>query len=149
MKKDALRPYLWPTLLALTILSASGTSELAIPDPGFELSKDKVGHFLVFGLLATTLIQVPALKKSSWRGALIALVLVGAFGAIDEGRQSLTPGRSVELADWFADFLGALTAVILYRSCRRYRIALASSIHRICGCCVSVLFPHIAGLVRN
>lgn len=131
MKTPQFQAWILPGLLMLCIFSASSSSELAIPDPGFEFSKDKVGHFLVFGLLATLLIRLPPLTKSRRKGAIAAALMAIAFGAVDEWRQSFTPGRSVELADWIADSLGAITAIVLYRRCRLYRWLLELRLKRI------------------
>ncbi|MDQ8193322.1 VanZ family protein [Coraliomargarita sp. SDUM461004] len=113
--------YQWPILLALAIFAASGTQHLATPELGFEFSKDKLAHFLVFGLLATSILRTPKLQNCSTGSMLIAALITSAFGACDEIRQSFTPGRSVEIADWVADTSGALVAVISYSYWKRYR----------------------------
>lgn len=115
------RAWLWPILLIATIFTLSGTARIATPDVGLEFSKDKVAHFLVFGLLATAILRIPKLRKLGWRGAAIAALLTIAFGGFDELRQSLTPERSVELADWIADVLGAILAAVLYQIDSPYR----------------------------
>lgn len=116
-----IKPYLWPLALAFSIFLASGTSRLAAPDMGFQFSKDKLAHFLVFGLLATAILRTPWLKRLRLRDLLAAALIASAYGACDEFRQSFTPGRSVELADWFADSLGAMVAVFVYARWRGYR----------------------------
>lgn len=115
------RPYLWPLFLALSIFLASGAQRLATPDLGFQFSKDKIAHFLVFGLLATAILRTPGLRDLSGRSLFIAALLASAYGGFDELRQSLTPGRSVELADWLADTLGAVVAVLIYARWHGYR----------------------------
>ena len=115
------RAWLWPILLAATIFTLSGTSRIATPEIGLQFSKDKIAHFLVFGLLATSLLRIPRLRKMGWPGGLIAAMVMIGYGGFDELRQSLTPGRSVELADWIADGLGAIVAVIAYRLFGPYR----------------------------
>ncbi|MGB0409566.1 MAG: VanZ family protein [Opitutales bacterium] len=120
----------WPILLAATIFTLSGSSHIATPDLGFEFSKDKIAHFLIFGLLATSLIRLPQFIHQGWRGALIAAALTIAYGGLDEMRQSLTPERSVEFADWLADTLGAIVAVVLYRIDSPYRRILEKPIFR-------------------
>jgi VanZ family protein len=115
------RAYLWPILLAAAILTASGSSELATPDLGFQFQKDKIGHFLVFGLLATSLLRTPILRTSRWPHLLAAVLIASGFGAFDEFRQSFTPGRSVELGDWLADTVGAAVAVLVYARWKFYR----------------------------
>mgnify|MGYP005850035433 CR=1 FL=1 len=121
--------WLWPVLLGVTIFSLSGATHIATPDLGFQFSKDKVGHFLVFGLLATSILRVPGIDRMGWRGAILAALITIGFGGFDELRQSFTPGRSVEFADWLADTAGAVTAVIAYRVITPY--------HRVLEWCVS------------
>lgn len=113
--------WIWPVLLAGTIFTLSGSSQIAVPDIELSFSKDKLAHFLVFGLLTTSILRIPYFKKRGWRGALYAALIVIGFGAIDEFRQSFTPGRSVEFADWIADTLGAIVAAIAYRCIHPYR----------------------------
>lgn len=105
----------------LAIFFASGTSRLATPDLGFQLSKDKIGHFLVFGLLATLILRTPALRSRGFAAVAIAALLTSAFGAFDEYRQSFVPERSVEFDDWLADTAGAIVAVLVYAKWTFYR----------------------------
>ena len=49
------------------------------------------------------------------------MLAVSLFGVADEFRQSFTPGRSVEFADWVADSLGAGAGVLLYTFWPFYR----------------------------
>lgn len=115
------RAYLWPLLLAISIFLASGAPRLASPELAFQFPKDKMAHFFVFGLLATAILRTPSLRDLSVRSLLIAVFIASAYGAFDEIRQSLTPGRSVELADWLADTLGAAVAVCVYARWPAYR----------------------------
>ncbi len=105
--------WLYPAALAATIVVASGRSQVAAP-PGMDM--DKVVHFSVFGLLATLVARAPGV-----RAAWVAALGVSLFGASDEIRQSFTPGRSMEFADWVADTAGAAFAVALYASWAWYR----------------------------
>lgn len=82
---------------------------------------DKVTHFFVFGLLATLVVRN---GLATGRRAWMAVVAVSAFGLTDEWHQSFTPGRSVEVADWVADTLGAAAAVAAYVRWPGYRRAL-------------------------
>ncbi|MEM8868178.1 MAG: VanZ family protein [Verrucomicrobiota bacterium] len=115
------RAHIWPICMMVAIFFASGQTDLAAPQTMFPLSQDKIFHFLVFGLLATAVLRIPELQTKGWIGALIAALIVSTYGGLDEYRQSLTPGRSVELADWIADTLGAITAVIVYQKSTWYR----------------------------
>jgi VanZ family protein len=115
------RAYYWPVLLAFAIFAVSGAQRLATPDLGFQFSKDKLAHFLVFGLVATAILRTPKLKRRRCRDLCIAVLITSAYGGCDEFRQSFTPGRSVELADWLADTLGAIVAVGVYARWHGYR----------------------------
>jgi len=115
------RQYYWPALLTLAIFCASGHSQLASPSLDWIISKDKIAHFLVFGLLATSLLRMTPLRNQGWRGVACAAIITSIYGGCDELRQSFTPGRSVEIADWLADTLGAITASLLYFKWPRYR----------------------------
>ena len=99
--------WVWPLLLATTVVIASGRGQVAAPDI---IDFDKVAHFSIFGLLATLMVRV----EPRWQGWM-AILIVSLFGLLDEWHQSFTPGRSVEIADWVADTLGALVAVTVYR----------------------------------
>jgi VanZ family protein len=116
----------WPPVIALTVFFASGRSTIATPDVGFSL--DKVAHFAVFGALATSVIRLPGFRNLLWKGAGAAWLLAAGFGAFDEWRQSFTPGRSVEFADWIADALGAAVAVLLYQAWPGYRKVLECTV---------------------
>jgi VanZ family protein len=105
--------WVYPVALALTILMASSQSEVTVPS-GRHL--DKVGHFLAFGLLGTLVARTQPMRRW-WLGAVAASL----FGLVDEGVQSFTPGRFVEVADMVADAAGAVLAVVLYRHWTWYR----------------------------
>jgi VanZ family protein len=115
------RAYIWPVLLAIVIFVISGSQQLATPDLGFLFSEDKIAHFLIFGLVATSILRTPKFKDLSLRSLLITALITSAYGAFDEVRQSLTPGRSVEFADWLADTSGAFAAVTAYAKWHWYR----------------------------
>jgi len=115
------RSYVYPFLLIITVFFVSGTSRLATPDLGFNISKDKIAHFLVFGLIATSILRTPRFSKAGLRGVVFAAILTSLYGACDEWRQSMTPDRSVEFADWLADTVGAIVAVIVYSQWTAYR----------------------------
>ena len=105
--------WFWPLILAFTIFHASGQGAVAAPDI---VSIDKIGHFGVFGLLATLIARTQA--RSRWW---LGVVLASLYGVCDEFRQSFTPGRSVEYADWVADTSGAAFAVFVYAKWGFYR----------------------------
>lgn len=112
---------LYPAALILSVYCASGQSTLASPQFHWLLTNDKIVHFCVFGLLATLVLRSPLLQKCGAYAPLICIILISSLGALDEWRQSFTPGRYVEWADWVADSLGAIFACTLYPHWPWYR----------------------------
>lgn len=95
------------------VVIASGRSQVAAPPI---VNIDKIVHFSIFGLLATLVARSPGVHRFRY-----AILAVSLFGITDEIRQSFTPGRSVEFADWIADTSGAALAVTLYAFWPWYR----------------------------
>jgi VanZ family protein len=62
-----------------------------------------------------------------WRQIGPSVLIASLYGASDELHQYFVPGRSAEVADWVADTLGALVAVLfaawLFRSRRALKAA--------------------------
>ena len=119
--KKNIGTYLLPTSLAVSILIASSTQDIAVPNIYIPYSPDKLLHFVVFGLLATVILRTKKLRQMRTRDLIISILVVSFYGLSDEICQSFTPGRSVELGDWTADTIGAIVAVILYARCESYR----------------------------
>ena len=113
---------MYPLTLAGMVVVASGRGQVAAPNI---VNIDKLIHFSVFGLLATLVARAPGMRRA-W----MAVLAVSLFGISDEIRQSFTPGRSVEFADWVADTSGALLAVTLYTFWTWYRCLLEMPIGR-------------------
>jgi VanZ family protein len=109
-----------PVALAVMIFVVSGRSHVVGAPVRYS---DKAAHFAVYGLLATLVLRAMLPSKPNARGrvALISILLASAYGISDEWHQSFTPGRAVEMADWFADTFGATFAVILYCRWEWYR----------------------------
>lgn len=111
----------YPVALILSVYFASGQSNLASPQFNWLFTSDKIIHFCVFGLLATLVLRSPLLQKRETYAPLITMILISGLGGLDEWRQSFTPGRQVEWADWIADTFGAILACSLYQYWPRYR----------------------------
>ncbi len=121
--------------VAITLVSREPTPAL----PDFSLvSQDKIGHFAVYGALATAWVRCgqPGQRPTAFWMAL-AFGWAAGFGLLDELHQSRVPGRFFEWADWLADVLGAGTAVALYRWCPWWRTPLEWSLLRRRQCCTS------------
>ena len=115
------RETLWPFLLAGTITWCSG-HPAQLPEVEWVIPIDKIGHWGLYGALATAIVRHPSSSRWPWIGGWWAIVLASAYGLGDEFRQSLTDGiRQYDLMDWAADTVGAITAVVLYLKWSGYR----------------------------
>ena len=122
------RALAWPVVLAAVI---TWESISAIPGVGPSwLEFDKLAHFGVFGLLATTIARLEAAKRWPLLRELWAVVLVSSFGLGIEIAQGFTSIRSMEFGDWVADTLGAALAVALYLRWPWYRRLLERPLRR-------------------
>ena len=110
-----LPPLLWAGVIILATSMPSGLV------PQQVTNFDKAAHFTMYAVLAALLTQHLTDSMSRWRAAAIAIAVAAAFGAIDEWHQQYIPGRSTELADWYADSLGATTGALLVAATRRGR----------------------------
>jgi VanZ family protein len=93
-----------------TIFYLSAQPDVSLPT-GVD---DKTAHYLAY--MALGLLVVRALARGlpariTAAVASLSLAITIGYGATDEWHQSFVPGRSTELADLFADSLGALGAV--------------------------------------
>lgn len=113
------REILWPIALITIVFLASGRSKFAAPDVGF--SYDKIVHFSVFGLIATSVLRIPFFMRKGWKGVFVTILLVSFYGIFDEFRQSFTAGRTVDSKDWIADTSGAIFASVIYFKWSWYR----------------------------
>ncbi|MCB0932296.1 MAG: VanZ family protein [Mycobacterium sp.] len=127
MSRDTrLARLLWLALLgwACGILWLSSLTPDELPSAA-HLVWDKLNHFLAYALggwLAANAIRLSRPSASVIGTIVTAVVLIAAFGALDELWQEFTPGRSGgDLYDWIADALGATVgaALTLVPWCRR------------------------------
>ena len=123
---------IWPVCLASAITYASSGPAPPVPEGlwFFNIDIDKVAHFFVFGLLATSLCRYNPKTTVRLSLGLLAIVLTSLFGLSDELHQSLNPLRSFEMADWAADTFGAIVAVLVYQKWAFYRRLLEKNIFR-------------------
>lgn len=105
---------IWPILLMVTILWASGMRGPEVPRAVAFPNLDKIAHFFVFGLIGILLFRTLVLRRNQLKAVILAIVLTALFGALDEFRQSLNPHRHAEVVDWFMDAAGAMVAVLVY-----------------------------------
>ena len=95
-------------MLLIFVLSSL---ELKVPGVRHLPLRDKAIHFVEYGVLgwlcaAAASGSWPSVAR--WRTGAFAVFVATLFGLSDEIHQALVPGRSSELGDLFADFVGAL-----------------------------------------
>ena len=80
---------------------------------------DKIEHFGAYGLLSVFLYlnllfqkKYVLLKKYP---ATFTLIIASLYGMFDELHQLFVPGRTADILDWTADFLGSLLAVLIIK----------------------------------
>ncbi len=118
--RTVLAAFLWTALVVWAggIVWLSSLTPDELPSAAFLVS-DKINHFVAFavgGWLAASALRTSRAGAPVGRQILLAVVLVVAFGAFDEMRQLLTPGRTGgDFYDWIADFLGAVAGASLVR----------------------------------
>ena len=111
----------WVTIFILTSLPSDKL-------PSVEVS-DKINHFLAFFVLGFFLnltlkyqTKFPELKKNI---ILITVIIASGYALLDELHQLLVPGRSAEVLDWIADFIGVFSGCFLAEFIyKRYFVAL-------------------------
>lgn len=104
------------------IFTLSAQPNLQSPLP-FENS-DKLIHACEYGLLGLLLHALARASRPERPAAAVALVALAAgmaIGACDENFQRLTPGRSCDLFDWFADTAGVTAAQVIALAWARHR----------------------------
>jgi VanZ family protein len=89
----------------------------SLSNPGLPSGvSDKTGHFIGYGMLGAFILRALAgaavAGVTAGRG-LLSVGLASLYAASDEFHQSFVPGRSPDPADWVADTLGAIAAVLL------------------------------------
>lgn len=107
----------WPYLaLIATIAALAWWGALPIGEIGW---LDKVGHFVMVGLLAALLdlwLRGRTLGPVPW-----AIVVIGLVSVIDEAAQSWSPNRTFDALDLLANVGGVALLVTLGRAARRAR----------------------------
>ncbi len=98
----------WITLFIMTTIPADNVPRL------FE-NQDKYEHFIAYCGLAILLSLALYFQKRSIlissKAFLFALLLILAYGAVDELHQIFIPGRYCDFYDWLADSLGGILGI--------------------------------------
>ena len=117
MPRRALPTLFWLAALgwAGVVLWLSSLTLDELPRTAF-LAGDKFNHFIAFavgGWLTASALRLSRPQASVAGRIVLAVLLVAAFGALDEALQTFTPGRTGgDLYDWIADFLGAIAGAL-------------------------------------
>lgn len=117
----------WLVVFGLWLAAMFTASSFAVPDaaPKVEIPHlDKVVHFIWFGIGGVILANVLLFHKSAdaarWFRIFLPIVILSVFGALDEFRQSFTPGRNGnDFGDWLADTLGGAFGVVVANAFHR------------------------------
>lgn len=115
------RRWLPPLVWAGVILT--GTSLPPSVIPGQASGVDKALHFGIYLLFGVLLSREFSEVTTRWRAAALAIVVAVLFGAADEWHQQFIPGRSTELADWYADSIGATVGALMVAAQRRRAVS--------------------------
>jgi VanZ family protein len=96
--------------LVIFVLSAQPNLRF-LPEPGWDFTVRKVGHMVVFGLLAVFIWRTAA-AAGIRAPALVAFVLTVLYATSDEVHQGFTSGRHPAWEDVAVDAAGALIALL-------------------------------------
>lgn len=130
--KQFFKYHFWVIAWALTIFIQSSFTAVELPKVEW-ISMDKVIHMGVFGLLALlcyiSFIKLNnniILKRNPY---LWTAVLTIIYGASDEFHQYFVPNRSSEFADWVADVIGIILALIVIKYILSKKLKLFRSVN--------------------
>ncbi len=101
-------PFVWVVFI---LIATSWPGVSVGPDV---LPLDKVFHFGAYAVLSALILRATRTPRDLGTVAIV-IVLVSAFGAVDEWHQSFIPRRSMSFADWIADSTGALVGALAVR----------------------------------
>jgi VanZ family protein len=101
----------WLILFVLTTLPGNEAINIGV--------NDKIEHFGAYGLLTVILYlnlffqdKYSLLKKYP---ATFSLLVASLYGMVDELHQIFVPGRTADIRDWLADFVGSVLAVLIIK----------------------------------
>jgi len=112
-EKSAAARWTPPVVWVVIILIGTSWPGVSLGPDGLAL--DKVAHFSAYAILAALILRATR-TPHSWRTAILVVIVVSLFGAVDEWHQSFIPRRSMSFADWVADTLGAIVGVLAVRT---------------------------------
>lgn len=103
-------------ILCGVIFWFSSMSDPPVPEVFRFPNSDKFFHALAFAAVGASAALGSAVRKRFFGIStfLEAWILTGFYGFIDEIHQRFTPSRSSDVADWFADIIGAALGIMLF-----------------------------------
>lgn len=109
------RLLLWgPPILYMVLIFHFSSESDPLPVVTQHVS-DKLLHFSEYSGLALLFVRALRGEGLGLAGAaIVAIVLVSAYGATDEFHQSLVPLRDPDVRDWMADTLGGSLGAAAY-----------------------------------
>lgn len=126
------KPWLAFFILWLIALCIASSFSVNLPKETPKIPHlDKIAHFgYFFGggiILSTWLLLKHGTQSSALTRYLVPIILFTILGAIDEYRQTFTPGRSGnDFYDWLADVLGASCGIFLANHFHHYLLKFSS-----------------------
>jgi VanZ family protein len=107
------KPWLVAALVwTAAILTVNSISVTDAPIRTFS-GADKIAHAGIYAVAAFA--WRSAFRMRNERTSLWIVFAIAMLGALDEWHQLAVPGRSGDVRDWFADVVGALLGVIVWR----------------------------------
>lgn len=106
------------TIFYMSHLPASDLKLMLFP------GQDKIAHFIVYGILAVTVIGAHSQevqRAAPLRVVIRSVIICLLFGISDEFHQYFIPGRSVSFFDLVADVLGAAVVCFFWLKWSRRR----------------------------
>ena len=103
-----------PTLvwsLAILFLTSIPSPQISAPK-----NSDKVVHFAVYAVLGFLAARAANVRPGRIATAVVVVVCITVFGAIDEWHQAFIPGRFPSVEDWVADSVGGLVGSLVVLS---------------------------------
>lgn len=120
-----------PALAYMALIFVVSSFEVRVPAMSRLPLKDKLVHFveyLILGALCTYATRRTWPRRHAWRTVALGAVLAAAFGVTDELHQAFVPGRSSDIADVYADALGAVVGAALAYLALRWRDRRAAAV---------------------
>jgi VanZ family protein len=98
---------MFPMISLILVILTIGILSLLPPESGFELKKDKLGHFLAYLALSVNAMYFVV----GWRHLVITVILVLGYGGVLEILQGFVPGRDSSILDMVANSYGAFVGI--------------------------------------